>query len=860
MPKRAPGRVLRAPEGPLPAEGTGAGGPWSDGAAGALQSPVVQRSDAMHQHARKLPSGLVLVALAGCGGGTEEPGVATLSFTDAGSTTTEGATGHLVAVELTVAGLSLAAPVTVDVADLGTGTATSGVDYTALPATTLTFPAGSLDGDTQTLPLATLGDSSVEGAEETIRLVLQDAVGAKLTGPPEHLVTITDANRAEIGFELAATTTTDETPRDYELTVEMLLDPGDSLDADVAVVAADSGTGDATSGEDYATFEPQVVTFPSGSPSGTTRTVTLSVQDDAAYELDESAVVSLTPSTGSVDLGTNADHTLTITDDDVSPDPFLAVGAGSGSPGSSFNSGHTLDLGTQTVGAGPAGSLSIHLNNLGAADMDVSVLNLSGDTGDFSIQTVAPLPPPAGEPAPVPFPLLAFDLTTDQGTALAPSPELLSELGQHDRVRLLEVPLPEGTTVDLLLERLPSPWRPHSVLAVNGAPVAGGPAAVLGELSLWRGTVAGFVESEAFLSFSAQGSAGWIRLSDDRDDLLHLVSEAPSQVGGLPEARLVRAPVMEAFAHEPAPQVCLGETLPPWGTDPEALLVPDAPPATESLPLTVAEAELVLETDYQFHQRFGGTAAATTYVTQLVAALSDRYAEDVQTTLAIAYLGLYDNAADPWSTPETPGADAGDMLAEFRGAWGTSWPVDGDLAHFLSGAPLGGGIAYVGVLCSSNFGYGVSANINGAIDWDTFDGSPNALNWDFVVVGHELGHNFGASHTHSYCPPLDTCYSNCSGGTSCGQGTMMSYCHLCAGGLSMITPEFHPHIATVMRSNVAASCLGQSSIEAGEAATFLISFEPTSAAGAKSAVLSFSHTATNQPSPFELNLSATSTP
>ena len=815
----------------------------------------------MHKFARQIPAIFVLAAFTACGSGSTEIIPVALSFSAAGSTATEGDAAHAVIVSLFVASGSLADDVTVEVVDLGTGTATDGTDYTSWPTTVLTFPAGSVDGDVQTASLATLNDSSVEGAEETVRFGLQSATGAAILGVTDHLVTIMDSDRAVIGFSLATTTTLDEATSDYILTVQMTLSAGDSLDADVAVTAADAGSGDATSGIDYATFVPVALTFAAGSSSGATQTVTLSVQDDTDYELNETAVLSLTASTGSVDLGTNADHTLLITDDDTSPTPFLSVTPGSGAPGSSLSSGDSLNLGTQTVGAGPSGSMNISLDNLGASAMNISVLNLAGDIGDFSIETV--LPPPAPLPSELPevlFPLLAVDLSTDEGTVLELSPELLADLTDLDHVHMLGVPLPEGDAVDLILERLPSPWREDSVLAVNGVPVPGGPESLLGELSLWRGEVVDHPDSSAFLSFSELGSAGWIRLSPDREDMLHLISESPADAQGTPDSRLVRAPMMEAFAQNPSPQVCLAAPLPPWGQDPLLLQVPSEPPTSEMLALTVAEADLVLETDFQFFQLFGSTTAATTYVTQLVAAISSRYEKDVQTTLAIAYLGIHDNAADGWSTPETPGADTADLLAEFRAAWGTNWPVPGDLAHFISGASLGGGIAYVGVLCNSSFGFGVSASMNGAIDWSTFDGSPQPLNWDFVVMAHELGHNFGANHTHSYCPPLDTCYANCNGAAFCQQGTLMSYCHLCAGGLSMIDPEFHPYIATVMRSNVNTSCLGQSSIAGAGSAGFTVSFEPTSAAGSKSAVLSFTHTAPNQPSPFQLNLSGVSTP
>ena len=149
-------------------------------------------------------------------------------------------------------------------------------------------------------------------------------------------------------------------------------------------------------------------------------------------------------------------------------------------------------------------------------------------------------------------------------------------------------------------------------------------------------------------------------------------------------------------------------------------------------------------------------------MTSLIGAISAQYFEDVQTTLSIAYLGIHTGSNDGWTSQDS-GGNAGDLLNEFRAAWGSSWPATADLAHFISGASLGGGVAYVDVLCSPGFGFGVSGNISGNIDWGTWTGAAAGFTWDFMVVAHELGHNFGSQHTQDACPPLDRCYSNCTG-------------------------------------------------------------------------------------------------
>ncbi len=60
----------------------------------------------------------------------------------------------------------------------------------------------------------------------------------------------------------------------------------------------------------------------------------------------------------------------------------------------------------------------------------------------------------------------------------------------------------------------------------------------------------------------------------------------------------------------------------------------------------------------------------------------------------------------------------------------------------LSGKQTGGGwsgIAWIGGLCSTY--YGVSFN-------QTFASGITAGSGDFQLIGHEMGHNFGAPHTH----------------------------------------------------------------------------------------------------------------
>ncbi|MEM7517570.1 MAG: zinc-dependent metalloprotease, partial [Planctomycetota bacterium] len=352
------------------------------------------------------------------------------------------------------------------------------------------------------------------------------------------------------------------------------------------------------------------------------------------------------------------------------------------------------------------------------------------------------------------------------------------------------------------------------------------------------------------------GARGWVKVSAEE----HVQISAGN---GSPTRAMAPQQLLTLGASAPTQaEYCTGEALPPgFIDDPQPSLI--VPGAEIDANVTVADCRLAIETDTQFFDKFGSVGDATTYVTELIAAVSDRYLTDVQTTFSIAYLGIYSSGTDPWSTPDVPG-NTSQMLNEFVAAWSPNtsagWPASADLAHFLSGASIGGGRAYVGVICSQTSGFAVSG-LNGNSNWATFPTQASWLNWDFVVVAHELGHNFNARHTHWYCPPIDQCSSdNCNSTQVCQTSTIMSYCHTCPGGLANIDLEFHPFIANEMRQRVNASCLGDADLSAGGQVTYQVRFRPTSGPGAKSAVLEVTHDAPNAPSPFTLNLTGTSTP
>ncbi len=384
---------------------------------------------------------------------------------------------------------------------------------------------------------------------------------------------------------------------------------------------------------------------------------------------------------------------------------------------------------------------------------------------------------------------------------LTPKPDAIAAIATLERATLVDVLLPDGSRADLLLARLPTE-RLGFGFQVDHGPAPGLLAGL--ELSVWVGTVAGRADSEVMLAFSQAGSRGWIQRGAD---LFHLAA-VPAADGGWsrPQGLFVSDQRLLALGLERGP-FCVSNEL----AENQAISrpAPKSPPEAAGAP-SIYECKVAVETDYQLHQVFGNSLPAqTAYVTTLMTWVSYRFEEQIGTVLTYPYLKFYTNPADPWSAQDS-GGNCIDVLFEFQGAWQNNIPAGGDIGHFLSGANLGCGVAWLPGLCNPPYNFSASGNINGGV---SFPVQVSSGNWDFMVMAHELGHNFNGPHTHDYCPPLDQCappgyFGQCQTQQSCTtQGTLMSYCHLCPGGFTNITTYFHPASVADMRSWVETTCL-----------------------------------------------------
>lgn len=360
------------------------------------------------------------------------------------------------------------------------------------------------------------------------------------------------------------------------------------------------------------------------------------------------------------------------------------------------------------------------------------------------------------------------------------------------RVLLGDVLLPGGARVDLDLEVIPTSTAGTKRIVMQRGRLQSSRTLGTDETIALGGTVLGDPDGEAFIAFGPVGIEGWIR---HRGVVVGL-SDGPRN--GVPMAvRLDSLPPLDPALLD---NFCGTDQL----TDgprpnPRPVVAGDLPDMGGVAGLGESPCRrlrLAFETDTEFLGLFGGDVdGATSYISTLCAAMSFIYSRDVDTIIVPSWVRLW-VGEDPWNSGNT-----GDQLSQFRNYWQSNeGGVSRDLAHFLSGRGLGGGVAWLPGVCGS-FAYGVSANLNGSFPYPVSNN--NGSNWDLMVVSHEIGHNCGAPHTHSIG------VDDCAGG-DCSvtpNGTIMSYCHTCPGGLANMRMEFCPeNIANITATFESVSC------------------------------------------------------
>lgn len=236
-------------------------------------------------------------------------------------------------------------------------------------------------------------------------------------------------------------------------------------------------------------------------------------------------------------------------------------------------------------------------------------------------------------------------------------------------------------------------------------------------------------------------------------------------------------------------------------------------------------ADLIVETDHAFFQRFGNATEAGNYVRDLVAYVSTLYQAEVNTRLNLTDVRLYSTPANmPWT-----GTTTGALLDQLQNHWNAPEraSIPRHHVHLLASAIDNGGLAIINALGAPRDSYGVTSSVIGVLD----PTNPQLVG-DAIILAHELGHTFGSEHSHAFDAPLigsnaggaidccnaDNATGQCglllggnnrpgplpgpgsiTGGTPGGRnGTIMSYCHITPdnAGNANIALTFgtnHPH-------------------------------------------------------------------
>ena len=149
---------------------------------------------------------------------------------------------------------------------------------------------------------------------------------------------------------------------------------------------------------------------------------------------------------------------------------------------------------------------------------------------------------------------------------------------------------------------------------------------------------------------------------------------------------------------------------------------------------TIHVAQLAYDSDFEFFTRTcdSDTDTCTTVVEDGLNTTNVIYIRDLNVVHHLSSLVLRTDPETDFYAQWPDASDFGDMLSSFRSEWNNNMGhIEYDMAYLLTrkSSPEYGGLAYVGVVCSSSrYGMGI-----GSVGYAG-------------IMRHELGHNWGASH------------------------------------------------------------------------------------------------------------------
>ncbi len=301
------------------------------------------------------------------------------------------------------------------------------------------------------------------------------------------------------------------------------------------------------------------------------------------------------------------------------------------------------------------------------------------------------------------------------------------------------------------------------------------------DIVLLKGKVAGQENSHVYMAFTGQNSGNGYIITEN--DGVYFMAHKPSDIGSTEKGMVIH----KAASFNGIPdfeELC------------QVIIPPDYKPDFEKGQKIYTDvlgapymANVAVEGDYAYTQLFPNSNAAFDYIITLFGAISDIYERDIDIKFNLSFIRIWPSGGEPFPT---------DDLGGYRSYWLNHEDTTGlNVVHMLSGRRdlWYGGIGYLGGTCGG-WAYSNSGYVNGTFPYA--EDLPNVGNWDIQVAAHEIGHNFGAPHTHEIQPQIDDC-----GDTDAPtRSTIMSYCHTSPGYLSNTDLRFHRRIQDYMEYDV----------------------------------------------------------
>jgi hypothetical protein len=252
------------------------------------------------------------------------------------------------------------------------GTASSGSDYTAISATTLSFSAGTR---VQTVTVTVTDDATGEGNEDFTINLSNPSSGLNIGTNGTYTHTINDNDNTRKIYFSAASSSGSESTTSVNIAVEISSSDGsNSTTVDYSVTGGTASGG----GTDF-TLADGTATISSGN---TTTNISVSINNDALDEDNETIVITLSSPSSNCNLSSSnpTEHTYTINDDDDPPTVYFT---------------NTSSSGAESVATK---DIEVKLSAVSSKDVSVS-FSASGTASsgsDYSISTLSPITITAG--------------------------------------------------------------------------------------------------------------------------------------------------------------------------------------------------------------------------------------------------------------------------------------------------------------------------------------------------------------------------------------------------------------------------------------------------------------------------------